>query len=173
MAARREVPTATTLLADTDKLYELLRTASDLAVAIVMVSYLDASLGNVLRSVLANRKATDSLLDIDRPLESFGARCQLARAMNLISETTYRDLKLIGKIRNRFAHHHFALTFDDEEIGRLCDRLSLNHDPIDVRTGKPMKMVHVSKASRVRGRFLIFSHYLSQQFLKFAAQRSA
>jgi len=162
---QRPVPSTETLLADTSKLIDVMNTSSDLAVAIVAVSYLDACLGNLLRSSLADRDEADKLLDIGNPLESFGARYRLARAMNLIDETRYEDLKKIGKIRNLFAHHHAGLDFGNQEIGRLCDNLSLNQNPIDVVTGRPIKVPHFSEATRVRGRFLMYATYLSQQFL--------
>src|SRR5258708_4518319 len=111
--ARRDVPTVEVLDGDLGNLIGLLQTASDLAVAIVAGSYLDACLANLIRSALPNREATDHLLDIDRPLGSFGARYQLARAMNLVDDGQHRDLKTIGKIRNLFAHHHVAHDFEE------------------------------------------------------------
>jgi DNA-binding MltR family transcriptional regulator len=163
----RTIPTAESLLADTQKLFDVMNSASDLAVAIVAHSYLDASLGCLLRHRFVDSDAARDLLDdMNGQLSSFGARCRAARALGLISALWYADLRKLGKIRNRFAHHYLALDFGDKQIGTLCDSLSLNKDPINVATGKPMKVPHISEAHRIRGRYLMMSVHLSQKLLQ-------
>ena len=150
MAKKKPVPTAETLSADIQRLFELMNSASDLAVAIVAHSYLDAALECRLRAWFVDSEAALALLDTNGHLNSFGARCDAARAVGLISAAHYADLKKLGKIRNRFAHHHIALDFGDSQIKGWCDALSLNRDPIDVDTGKPIKVPHISEAHRIR-----------------------
>jgi hypothetical protein len=48
---------------------------------------------------------------------------------------------------------------------KLCDALSMNQDPINVATGKPMKVFHISEALRVRGRFLMMATHSNDRFL--------
>jgi len=41
---------------------------------------------------------------------------KLLRALQRLRQETYGDLRLLASIRNRFAHSHTALTFDDAKI---------------------------------------------------------
>ena len=64
----------------------------------------------------------------------------------VIDRTTFDDLRKIAKIRNRFAHHHLALSFGDPEIGRLCDAMSPKRDPVHRITGKLVRVPHISES---------------------------
>jgi DNA-binding MltR family transcriptional regulator len=164
-SSKRAIPSAEVLWADREQLFDVLRKAPDLMVALVVTSYLDASLARLLYEQFVDESGAKALLEIDGPLESFGARCNAALAMGLIDRTTFDDLRKIVKIRNRFAHHHLALDFGDPEIGRLCDAMSLNRDPVDHITGKPVKVPHISDSVRIRGRFLMMAVFLGDKFL--------
>ena len=133
------MPTAEVLWADREQLFDVLRKAPDLVVALVVTSYLDASLARLLHEQFVDESGAKALLEIDGPLESFGARCNGALAMGLIDRTTFDDLRKIGKIRNRFAHHHLALDFGDAEIRRLCDAMSLNRETVDHITASQLR----------------------------------
>jgi len=155
------------LLADRVKLFELMQTATDFIVAVVVTAYLDASLELLLRSRFQNSKAADELLDDNRPLASFGARYHAARAIGLIDETAYGDLKQIGKIRDRFAHYHLALDFGDQEIVDRCRELSLSEHTFDHNTGEIICVVpRTSESLYARTRFLMMASYYSGRFLQ-------
>lgn len=50
------------------------------------------------------------------PLHSFSAKIDAAFQLGLISEYMARDLHLVRKIRNEFAHHPLELNFESERI---------------------------------------------------------
>jgi len=58
----------------------------------------------------------DSLLDSLRPLGTSSARIQMSAALRWISPSVYRDLTLIRKIRNEFAHKPFVSSFNEPPI---------------------------------------------------------
>ncbi len=59
------------------------------------------------------------------PLASFSAKIAIAFALKLIDEQTEKDLTLIRKIRNEFAHpKNGYIHFASDEINKLCLRFS-------------------------------------------------
>jgi hypothetical protein len=79
-------------------------------------------LDEVLRSILMKRLLPPTSKDrsiVDgqnAPLATFSARIDAAYQFGLISHFLARDLHLIRKIRNEFAHHPFDRTFDTAPV---------------------------------------------------------
>ena len=48
----------------------------------------------------------------------------MAYALKVIGKKQYQDMRLLGQIRNRFAHSHLELSFETLEIDALCKQLS-------------------------------------------------
>lgn len=59
------------------------------------------------------------------PLGAFGVRNQLAYALGLIDKPTFEDIRLVLKIRNRFAHISADIDFADEKIQGLALALEI------------------------------------------------
>ena len=66
-----------------------------------------------ISNILASR-----LFDDYGPLNSFAAKIDVARALDLIDMGTYTDLRAIQAIRNNFAHPRDRLNFKSPEIER-------------------------------------------------------
>ncbi len=94
------------------------RAESDRAAAIVVAAMLDVALASLLRRRLLEAPSPyRSLLDGDRaPLSTFAAKIDAAYQLGLISKYMARDLHLVRKIRNDFAHNPLHLTFDSESV---------------------------------------------------------
>ena len=54
---------------------------------------------------------------------SLGNKLDMAFALNAITPGTHADSKLIGRIRNKFAHNLNITSFEDEKVRDLVDRL--------------------------------------------------
>ena len=67
------------------------------------------------------------------PLNSFVAKIDMARALDLIDSGTYTDLRAIQVIRNAFAHPTERLTFKSPEIARRGISLSGWRSGCDLR----------------------------------------
>ena len=91
---------------------------TDRAAAIVAAAMLDDGLATLLGAFLVEpRKAGESIVDGEQaPLGTFSARINAAHQMGLISPYFARDLHLIRKIRNHFAHSADHLTFETPEV---------------------------------------------------------
>lgn len=96
---------------------------SDRIVAIVGGAYLDQLLTSLLQSVFIGEADAEGLLSEIGPLGSNGSRCKLAYCLGLIRKHQRDDLALVAKIRNKFAHVHTSLSFDDVPINDLCKNL--------------------------------------------------
>lgn len=99
---------------------------SDRATVIVAVALLDSALETLLRSKLAPvPNSTDPLLDgANAPLANFSARIDLSYRIGLISATFARDLHLIRRIRNDFAHNISGCSFEDSGVRHRVAELS-------------------------------------------------
>ncbi|MHB1142755.1 MAG: MltR family transcriptional regulator [Sulfuricaulis sp.] len=91
---------------------------SDRACVILSATLLDTALEALLRARLVpNATSTDSLLDgSNAPLASFSARIDMAYRLGLISAQFARDLHIIRRIRNDFAHNISGCTFEDTSV---------------------------------------------------------
>lgn len=93
-------------------------------------AFFDAQLRELLSKFFVDeKKEVDELLGSeekpDRPLSSFGARIRAAYCLGLISRMEYDDLKMIQKIRNKFAHKMHGYSFNDPKIVSWCQELKL------------------------------------------------
>jgi DNA-binding MltR family transcriptional regulator len=86
---------------------------SDRASVILAVAMLDQSLESLLRGYLVvTNSSEDKLIDgAYAPLASFSARIDIAYRIGLISARLCRDLHIIRRIRNEFAHNVSDCTF--------------------------------------------------------------
>lgn len=102
---------------------------SDRASVILAAALLDSALEILLKARLVpSATANDSLMDgAYAPVSNYSARIDLAYRMGLISAKFARDLHLVRKIRNNFAHNISGASFEDsgvrsrvQELRRSC-----------------------------------------------------
>jgi len=97
--------------------------ASDRAVAIVGPAFLDTLLSEALvEFMVENRTEVNRLLQPEGPLGTYGSRVTACYCLGLIGKIVTADLRLVGKIRNRFAHDIRA-DFTDPKISQWCRAL--------------------------------------------------
>ena len=107
---------------------------SDRAIAVVGSAFLDMLLSDILREFLVDdAKEVEQLLAPEGPLGTFGSRVRACYCLGLIGPVIAADLRLVGKIRNQFAHE-LQTTFSDQRISQWCKSLqwhkhALFHDP--------------------------------------------
>lgn len=118
-------PPIDTLSDDTQKILDVLNHDSDLSCVLIGTSYLSELLGSAIRTVLRKSNTTENMLTPGKGvLGSFKSRVDLAYCLDIIQKEDRKDLDVIGKIRNSFAHKHLAFDFSDKEVEKEC--LSLN-----------------------------------------------
>jgi mannitol operon repressor len=94
---------------------------TDRGAALVGAAQLDHQLFELLKRYFINGKESDDLLEgATAPLGTFSARILAAFCLGLISEYEFRELQLIRKVRNEFAHRTHGLLFADPKVTSLC-----------------------------------------------------
>lgn len=81
-------------------------------------------LGKTLEEYLIDHKDVKGLLKggVSAPLGTLSARILMAFGLRLIDEKEYKNLQLIRRIRNHFAHNLHA-SFNDLKVVDLCKQL--------------------------------------------------
>lgn len=93
---------------------------TDRGAALVGAALLDQQLLDLLQShLLDKRESKELLLGGTAPLGTFSSRIKAAYCLGLISELEHKELQLVRKIRNEFAHHVHGLDFKNERLVSL------------------------------------------------------
>lgn len=108
-------------LADVIEFRRELKNESDRGCALFAAAYLDKALSDLLYvHLVASKTIEKDLFEGTSPLSTFSSRITLSFYLGLISESCRRDLDLIRKIRNDFAHKISVKSFDQEKISQRC-----------------------------------------------------
>jgi len=84
--------------------FDKFTTESDRACAVLAGALLDSLLEHLLRKAMVP-DSSQELFRAQGPLGSFAAKIDLALALGLISHEDHRELTLVRRIRNDFAHY--------------------------------------------------------------------
>ena len=149
---------------DTQKFFDVLNAESDLAVILIVASYLDAALASILERFLLPGSTAERLLNArGGALGSFGVRSDICYTLGFISKPLYQDLIRIAEIRNTCAHHHLPLDFTQEEIVRSCQGLAYVESLRESNKGQPI--YPAEWLTGARNRFTLTAVTISQHLL--------
>ena len=100
---------------------------TDRGAALLGCALIDQKLKETLLAFFADEAVGANLLDPLKhgPLAPMAARLNIALCLGLIDRDELRECKLIGIIRNAFAHWTHGTTFDHPEIAANCFKLRL------------------------------------------------
>jgi hypothetical protein len=105
-----------------DFLQEQFKNETDRGAVLVTASLIENSLTNILKKYLTPSSSEDELIDIpNAPLSTLSAKIKICERLGVISSRLARDLNLIRKIRNEFAHNIHGSSL---ESGRIKDLLT-------------------------------------------------
>ena len=107
----------------TKKLYDVLNESNDLSCVLIGTSFLDETLRSMLQKYLVKCNTAKNMLNPNGSLGTFSNRCDLTYCLALINKRRYKDLIIIQKIRNLFAHSHLEKSFGDKDVIALTDKL--------------------------------------------------
>lgn len=104
----------------------------DRTLAIVCASYAEKYLGEMIQHHLPglNSKMRETMFDPEGLFGPYAARVSTAKALALISTDDFHNLKLIGSIRNRFAHNLSVTDFEHEMVSGRVDQLRYAMDVV-------------------------------------------
>jgi DNA-binding MltR family transcriptional regulator len=100
--------------------------SSDRAAALVLGTMVEDHLTVFLRLVMRREKAlADELFNPSGPLGAFGTKIRLAYMLRLIAPEIYKDLIVVNKIRNKFAHDLSVKQFESQQITDLVKNMHM------------------------------------------------
>lgn len=131
---------------------------SDRAAVILVASLFDNALESLLRTTLVpSASNTDEVFDTpNAPLGTFSGKISMANRIGLISPRFCRDLHLIRRIRNEFAHNVSGCTFDSGPVNSRCLELAKSSGFID----RHQKTRAREFPDGTRGNFLIIASWM-------------
>ena len=112
-----------------DQLKEVIRfklslnNETDRGCALMAASLLEHRITELLRKNFVEDKSSTLLLSPSGPLGAFSNKIDISYALALIPQAMKRDLHLLRKIRNIFAHTTEVVTFDTPAIKDRCFEL--------------------------------------------------
>lgn len=91
--------------------------SSERAMAIVLGTIVENHLTRLLRLLmLRDEDIARELFHPSGPIGPFGTKIRLAYMLRIIEPELYRDIIVVNRIRNKFAHDLTAVTFEDQQI---------------------------------------------------------
>lgn len=104
--------------------YDAFQGESDRGAALSAAAMLEDKLGEILTTFLVDGDQTKELLNgFNAPLGTLSARITAASTMGLIGSDEYKEMQLVRRIRNKFAHNWQGMTFEDQAVIDLCNNL--------------------------------------------------
>lgn len=102
------------------RMFNETETNDDRTIAIIGATFLDTLLENTITNfMVSDDKEVKRPVGIDGPMGTYSSRVTTAYCLGLIPSLVRDDLRIVGKIRNRFAHQLEA-AFDMESIRAWC-----------------------------------------------------
>jgi hypothetical protein len=159
-------------------LYEAVNSEPPLGCVLIATAFLEKSITAVVGKFLVNCQTAKGALSENGFLGEFSRCTDLAYCLGLISKGALENLKLIGKIRNIFAHSHRPLDFETKEVKEMCMKLTFPNvvQAVSIGPEKPTPLEIIGAAPRPR--FTMVSVLLFQKLMSIAdtvqqRQRSA
>ena len=112
--------------------WDTLEKESNMSVAIVAATLLDVLLEEVIRTFYVKDRHVADLFKNDHMLMTFYSKINVAYYSGFIPKVIYHDLKIVCKIRNRFAHSLLAgLDFKEKTLVSLIQECELRPKTMD------------------------------------------
>lgn len=140
---------------------DALEKESDRALGIVAVCWFDNLLEKLIRASFIKDPQVGSLFKDDHILQTFSAKVNIAYYSGLIPRFMHHDLKLMGEIRNRFAHEAISeLRFSHEMIAGRINNCELRPKTLDDVSAPRMKFIII--VTQIGALLIFLEHMLSR-----------
>ncbi|WP_139225649.1 hypothetical protein [Paracidovorax konjaci] len=113
-------------LDDYQDMVAMFHSESQRGAAVLAGSYLENFLGTYLESRMVDKSMSDKIFGASGPLSSFSQRIDFAHAFGFLQPKVCRQLHLVRKIRNHFAHHPKEASFSASPAKDWVTNLAAN-----------------------------------------------
>lgn len=102
-----------------------IREQDDQAMVLLLATFLEDTLGRLLLAYFRSGKATKDLVEgFNAPLGTFGSRIKAVYAFGLVTDEQFKDMEILRKVRNHFAHNWEGVSFERNDLQSLIGQLS-------------------------------------------------
>ncbi len=139
---------------------------SDRACAVLGAAFLDEHLRALLEAFLVDdpNRVQDLFEQAASPLGSFSSRISMSYALGFLAPSEVRDLDLIRKIRNEFAHELHGVSFASPNVTSRCAEFT-QCEIIGQRYGP------IGPRDRFILSVVLLAHWIAVRSLRFAKER--
>jgi DNA-binding MltR family transcriptional regulator len=124
MAKKKQFLDIPDLSADSRRFIEDLQKETDRGAALIGAAFIDNVMESMLRAYFVDDKEiVDEILNSNDLIGNLSVKGKLAYCLGLIGKENYRDINVIRKIRNEFAHLDKLVSFDMPDVKKLCQVL--------------------------------------------------
>jgi DNA-binding MltR family transcriptional regulator len=97
----------------------------DRAMVLSLAAFIEDTLGRLLLAYFRKCKATRALVEgFNAPLGTFSSRIKSVYAFGLVTEDQYRDMDVLRKVRNLFAHNWEGVSLERSDIQGMVGQIS-------------------------------------------------
>jgi len=108
-----------------NRFMRLVHGQDDHAMVLSVATFIEDTLGRLLLAYFRNCKATRELIEgFNAPLGSLGTRIKAVYAFGLANDAQFKDMEILRRIRNRFAHNWEGVSLQDNDIKAMIGQLS-------------------------------------------------
>ena len=131
-----------------DLMLETFEGESDRSIGIVSICIIDEQLEKLIRAYLIRNRQVSSLFKSEHILRTFYAKTNMAYFLGLIPKWLYDDLRIMGNIRNKFAHEIARkVNFSDPSVLKQIHQCKLRLKILDGILKDPTASTHSKMAS--------------------------
>lgn len=95
------------------------------AMVLALAAFIEDTLGGLLMAYFRDCKATRDLIEgFNAPLGTLGSRIKAAYSFGLATEQQFKDMEILRKIRNSFAHNWEGVSLQRNDIAAIIGQLS-------------------------------------------------
>lgn len=131
-------------LRDLNRFTRRLSEQDERAMVLSLAAFLEEALGRLLLAYLRNCKATRDLVEgFNAPLGTLSSRIKAAYSFGLATEEQYKDMEILRKIRNLFAHDWQGVTIERNDVAAMIGQLSgFTFDQEPIQGGPKERLRH-------------------------------
>ncbi|WHY75718.1 MltR family transcriptional regulator [Neobacillus sp. WH10] len=143
---------------------------SDRGIVLICGSIIDSMLSELLKAFLIKSDRIDKeVLNNNGILGTFDSKIKIAYYLGLLSIEERRNLELLQKVRNKFAHIALNISFEDNDVSNICSNFRIPKNgflPQDMHFQEPsddlpkVDLNPLKKNTPTKEKFIIVFRYL-------------
>jgi DNA-binding MltR family transcriptional regulator len=112
-------------LENLNRFLSLVGAQDDRAMVLSLATFIEDTQGRLLIAYFRDCKATRDLVEgFSAPLGTLGSRTKAVYSFGLVTEAQYKDMEILRKVRNQFAHNWEGVSLARNDIQALIGQLS-------------------------------------------------